>query len=321
MQVRPKEHSKGFTLFFEMAQKKGEKQSQGMPPVSGLPFVPNPQSPVAAGFQQHQFPPPIPPSYLPHGYYPAVGQDSPPPPNIYYTHYPPPPPSVPGPNVGLYGPVVQGVNHGRVYTVEFEQESVRESFVQRVLFCVSLQLLAVIIFSMICVESESIGDTIVQGQAWLLGFSFCLCFFVSVARCVHPEGCRRKPFDVYLFLVWSIAVIMTLTWIITLLNFKFLLITVMLLWGLILSILISTYLFGRNVLSFRSSLISSIVLFVGSALLLVVYHRSIQSVLFADFLSMLVLMLLFFRLHSIMGDEQRKFKPTEVLHATTCILF
>jgi len=304
-----------------MAQEKGEKQSQGTPPVAGVPFVPNHPPSMPAGFQQHQFPPPIPPSYLPHGYYPPFGQDNPPPPNIYYTRYPPPVPASQGPNVGLYGPVIQGANHGRVYTTEFEQESVRESFVQRVLFCVSLQLLVVIIFSMICLEQDSIGDTIVQGQAWLLGFSFCLCFFVLVARCMHLEGCRRKPFDLYLFLLWSIAVAMTLIWIIILLNFRFLLITLLLLFGLILSILISTYLFGRNVLSFRSSLVSGVVLPVGSALLLVVYHQSIQTVLFADFVSMLVLMLLFFRLHSIMGDEQRKLKSTEVLHATTCILF
>eukprot|EP00210_Caulerpa_lentillifera_P004473 g4268.t1 len=314
-----------------MAPRQNTHKSGRLEPVStvsGLPLFPVRKIPVISEFHQQQFPPPIPQSYLPYGGgVPVFGRDYPPPPSPYYTRYPNPVQQITGvPNTGLYGVSVQEEeegqeeNYGRVYTVNFDEESIRESFVQTVLFWIGIQLTVIVLFSLLCLETKSVRHNVVEENKWLLGLSFCLCFFIFVTRWIYPKGIRRRPMDILTFLVWSIAVMLTLTWIVVLLEFHYLMVTLILLLSLVLSILISTYIFARNLLSFRSSLICGVVFVIVSILLLTIYHQSTPTVLFAGFSSIMVLMFLFFRLHYLMGDENRKLEPTETFHAATCIL-
>lgn len=311
------------------------KKTETNSTVSGVPLLsiyqpppPPPPNVATLGLQQHQFPPPVPQSYLPRGLFPPFSKDNPPPPSIYYSRYPSPPPVNYGPVMGVYGappgmvPVqAMGLTHGENYSAEFAQESVREAFVQKVLFLVFLQLLAMAGLSLLCLEVEYVKDEVVGSHPWVLGIAIFLCLFVLGVRRIHRERCRKPPMDVFLFATWSTGLVVLLTWTITLLTFHFLLVTVILLWTLILSFLISSYLFARPLLSFRSSIISGFAILAVSILLLVVYEEIIQNVLFANFTSMIVLMLLFFRLHYLMGDQNRKLKQNEFFHAGTCILF
>eukprot|EP00210_Caulerpa_lentillifera_P005103 g4875.t1 len=316
-------------------QDNASTRSETASAVSGVPLIPiyqtaSPPPEARIGFQQQQFPPPVPQSYVHQGMIPPYGKDDPPPPSIYYSRYVNPQQPVNyGPMMGLYAtPTVspfQVTHHqpapDQNYTMDFSEDGVRESFVQKVLLLILIQLVAMIGFSLLCLEVEYIKDELVESNKWLIGLALFICFLVLVLRRIHSDGVRKRPRDVFVFLLWSIGLIMLLAWTITLLTLHFFLVTLILLGTLFLSFLLSSYLFARPLISVRSGFISVFAILIVSLLLLIVYKQSVQNVFFANFTSMIVMMLLFFRLHYLMGDQIRKLKQHEYFHAATCILF
>lgn len=313
--------------------------------VSGIPFIPVYAPPVGHTYGQLQFPPPMnPASYIQYGAegaqvkagYPQLPV-SPPPPSIYYSRYP-----VPVIPSGHYGypqshnsaPIIAQVgsnnlrsmqpanyNAGEVYTLAFNEESVRSSFTKQVMLLLLIQFLVSTVLSAICLEWETVQEDIVEEYPWLLWLSLATGLMVMLFSKLKLKAARKRPTDVYLFLIWSLALIVTLVWVTALLEAKFLVIMQLLLAVQIGTLFILSALRRTSFLTGRSMLVSGFVLLIVAIAVAVFYAHGAAVVFFAIFTSMLVLLYFLFRLHYLMGDEWRQLQPHEVLTGATSIFF
>ena len=230
--------------------------------VSGIPLVQVYAPPLGHEYGvQQQFPPPLPTAqYIQYGgagyeYKPeyathAAMPHPPPPPSLYYSRYPTPnhagvslpqgampPPLVTSAGHVRTRQVPANYNDGRVYTVTFDDAVVRDDFVKRVLCLMLLQFTASSVLSALCLENSGFRE-VVKGIPWVVWISLVSGLMVIVFTKIKPETCRKKYPERYLFLAWTAALVISLTWITTLLNVEFLLVLQVLLAVIIASLLI-----------------------------------------------------------------------------------
>jgi len=252
----------------------------------------------------------------------------------------------------LLDPEVDQSNQGRPHTRQHEDEgrhasicdlfqqliwslkSIRTSFIDRfdrlpdrditifqVLFLISLQLLVMAILTMVCLQKDSVGHSLVHSHKWVLGLSFSMCFYVLVVRACYEEIFNSPPTSVVTFVMWSAGVVLTLTWITVLLSFDFLSLVFFFSWLWLGSILLSGFIFTQPLISYCSAITSLCVVSNSIALFITVGNRSIVSVSFAAFVSVLNVMYLLRRLSYLVEDSATWSVSNDVFYIATCIIF
>jgi len=191
----------------------------------------------------------------------------------------------------------------------------------QVLFLISLQLLVMAILTMVCLQNDAKADSVVHSHKWVLGLSFLMCFSVLIAHTFCKDCFQLVPVNIIMFLIWSTGVVLTLSWITVLLSFDFLSLLIFFLWLWIASILVSGIVFAQPLVSFCSVPVPLCVIGTSIALFITVGSKSMVSVSFASFVSLLVLLYLLLKLHYFIDKSSDWLESYDAFYIGTCILF
>lgn len=199
----------------------------------------------------------------------------------------------------------------------FDEQTALDLYILNVLSLICLQLVAIGGLAEICLEVESVGDSVVYSNKWVLGLSFLLCALVVVVYIVHKESCILPPTTVYMFAIWSLGVVLTVVWITVLLKFRFLASLIVLLGVWIVSILVSGFIFAQPIRAYCTGIVASLAVLSAGLCSVIFLDTSIVEVSFAGVLSMLLLVYLLCRIKQLEYEGER----FHIFYSATCILF
>lgn len=157
----------------------------------------------------------------------------------------------------------------------------------------------------------------VHSHKWVLGLSFLMCAFVVMVFFVHRESCILPPTSVYIFTIWSLDVVLTVSWITVLLNFIFVDSLIVLLWVWIVSVLVSGFIFAQPIKSYCTGILASLAVLSAGVCSIIFLDTSIVEVSFAGFIAMLVSGYLLCRLRQLESQGER----FHICYSATCILY